>query len=60
MLQIFENQPFQQVSSLNKGAHLQIWNKILLTVDHDEIWILYVKIITEPPETIKSRHFQVF
>ena len=34
--------------------------KKLFTVDHDEIWILYVKIITEPPETIKSRHFQVF
>ena len=43
-----------------RRAYIKKWKKLHLLCDHDEIWILCVKILTEPPETIKSRHFQVF
>ena len=34
--------------------------KLYLLCDHDEIWILYVKLDAKSIATIKSTHFQVF
>ena len=50
----FEALLLQEVCDIYYNTFKQNLDFFLFTVDHDEIWILYVKIITEPPGTIKS------
>ena len=43
-----------------RGAYIKKKKKLHLLCDHDEIWILYVKLDAKSIATIKSTHFDIF